>query len=71
MPVVAFPVGRQRKEHWSSRRVLCFETAHVVGRIREVDGGGGAEVVESDDVAIVDSWRCFVNLGFACSPRSS
>lgn len=40
-------------------------------RIREVDGGGGAEVVESDDVAIVDSWRYFVNSEIACSPRLS
>lgn len=43
----------------------------MVGRIREVDGGDGVEVVGLDDVAIADSWRCCVNLGFACSPRSS
>mgnify|MGYP003307633180 CR=1 FL=1 len=73
MPAAAFPVGRRRKEQWSCRRILRFGTADVVGRIREVGGGGGGvvEVVGLDDVAIVDSWRCCVNSGFACSPRSS
>ena len=71
MPALAFPVGRQRKEHWSCRRTLHLGTADVVGRIREVDGGGDVEVVGLDDFAIVDSWRYYVNSGFACSPHSS